>query len=97
MHFAVPIELKSIEAFALKRQARFPRNEDMLEMSTSFDAKTTRTASTMKKVGRKLHSPDGARVIVITPAQLAVIQRHLIRTGIRCAAKRGNIGSASPK
>jgi hypothetical protein len=75
MHFAVPIELKSIEAFALKRQARFPRNDDMLEMSTSFDTKTTRTASTMKKVGRKFHSPDGACVIVITPAQLAVIQR----------------------
>jgi uncharacterized protein (TIGR04255 family) len=75
IHFAVPLEQKSIDAFALKRQARFPRSEDILEMSASFDTKTTRTASTMKKVGRKLHSPDGARVIVITPAQLAVIQR----------------------
>ncbi len=75
MHFAVPLELKLIEAFAIKRQARFPRIEDMVEMSASFDAKTNRTASTMKKVGRKLHSSDGHRAIIIMPAQLAVIQR----------------------
>jgi uncharacterized protein (TIGR04255 family) len=75
MHFAVPLELKSIEAFALERQARFPHSEDMLEVSASFDTKANRTASTMKKIGRKLHSADDARVIVIMPAQMAVIQR----------------------
>jgi uncharacterized protein (TIGR04255 family) len=75
MHFAVPLEIKSIEAFALKRKARFPRREDMLEVKASFDTKAIRSASTMKKVGRRLHSSDDARVIVIMPAQLAVIQR----------------------
>lgn len=75
MHFAVPLEIKSIDAFAVKRKARFPRIEDMLEMKASFDTKANRSASVMKKIGRKLHSSDDARVIIIMPAQLAVIQR----------------------
>jgi uncharacterized protein (TIGR04255 family) len=74
MHFAVPLELKSIDAFALKRKARFPRSEDMVEVSASFDTQAKRTASSMKKIGRKLYSSDDARVILIMPAQFSLSQ-----------------------
>jgi uncharacterized protein (TIGR04255 family) len=46
----------------------------MIQMSTSFDTHTERTASNMKKIGRKLHSSDGARAIIIMPAQFSVSQ-----------------------
>jgi uncharacterized protein (TIGR04255 family) len=75
VHFAVPLEQKSIDAFALKRKARFPHSEDMVAVSASFDTQAKRTASSMKKIGRQLHSSDGGRAIIIMPTQLAVIQR----------------------
>ena len=74
MHFAVPLELKAIDAFATKRKAHFPRSEDIVEVSTSFDTQAKRTDLAMKKVGRKFYSSDGARAIVIMAAQFSVSQ-----------------------
>lgn len=73
MHFSAPLEMKWIDAFARKRKARFSHSEDMLEMSASFDARTHQTASNMTKIGRKLASADNTSVIIIMPAQLAII------------------------
>ena len=75
IHFAVPLEQKSIDAFALKRKARFPRSEDVVAVSASFDTQAKRTASSIKTIGRKVSSSDGARAIIIMPAQLAVIEQ----------------------
>ncbi len=72
IHFAVPLEQKSIDVFTLKRRAGFPRSEDMVEVNTSFDTQAERTASSMKKIGRRLYSADGARVIIILPTQFSV-------------------------
>jgi hypothetical protein len=64
--------LKWIDAFARKRKARFSHSEDLIEMSTSFNAQTHQTASNMKKIGCKLTSVDNTSVIVIMPTQLAI-------------------------
>lgn len=72
MHFSVPLEMKWIDAFARKRIARFPRSEDLLEMSALFNAQTHQTASNMTKIGRKLTSVDNTSVISIMPTQLSI-------------------------
>jgi uncharacterized protein (TIGR04255 family) len=75
LHFSTPMELKSIDAFALKSKTRFPHSEDMVEMSASFNPQANQSTSNIKKLGRKLSSLDGSRVIIILPLQFAVIQR----------------------
>lgn len=72
MHFSAPIEMKWIDAFARKRKARFSRSEDILEMSTLFNAQTHQTASNMTKIGCKLTSVDNTSVIIIIPTQLSI-------------------------
>jgi uncharacterized protein (TIGR04255 family) len=74
VHFSAPLELKWIDAFALKRKARFSRSEDMVQISALFHPQTARTASNVEKIGRKLTHSDGTRVIVITTTQMGLVQ-----------------------
>lgn len=71
-HFSVPLEQKWIDTFSRKRKARFPKSEELIEMSTSYNATTHQTASNSKKIGYKLTSIDYSSVITITPDQLAI-------------------------
>lgn len=72
LHFSTPLELKLIDAFARKHKTSFPNNEDVIEMSTSFNAQTQQTTSNTKKIGRKLTNIDNAKVITIMHSQLAI-------------------------
>jgi uncharacterized protein (TIGR04255 family) len=74
VHFDVPVEERSIDAFARKRKAAYPRVEDNVEMSASLDLSTHRAVATTRKVGRKLTSGDGSHVINFLLNQMAVIQ-----------------------
>ena len=74
LHFSRPVELKSIETFATRRKTRFPRNEELVQMSASFNPQTRQSASDVTGVGRKLISADGSRTIIVMPGQFAVSQ-----------------------
>lgn len=71
-HFSVPLEQKWIEAFSRKHKARFPKSEELIEMSASYNATTHQTASNTKKIGYKLTAIDHSSVITIKPDQLAI-------------------------
>jgi uncharacterized protein (TIGR04255 family) len=74
VHFSEPLELKWIDAFALKRKARFSRAEDMVEISATFHPQSAQSASNIKKIGRKLTDAGGSSVIIITATQMGIIQ-----------------------
>jgi uncharacterized protein (TIGR04255 family) len=74
IHLSVPLEMKWIDSFALKRKTSFPHSEDVIEMFTSFNAQTTQSTSQVKKVGRKIRSADGTRVVSVWPNQIAFSQ-----------------------
>jgi uncharacterized protein (TIGR04255 family) len=74
LHFFSPVELKAIEVYAAKRKARFPRNEEVIQMNASFNPQTGQTASNVLKFGRKLVSADGSRTVIAQPPQFAVSQ-----------------------
>jgi uncharacterized protein (TIGR04255 family) len=61
-----------IDAFAAKRKARFPRSEDLVEMKLEINLKDSHKNSS-RKVGVKLYSSDGARVIIFRGDQFALI------------------------
>jgi uncharacterized protein (TIGR04255 family) len=74
LHFSTPQELKTIDAFVHRLRTHFPRTEDMVQVSTMFNPQTQQIASNIQKLGRKLTSHDGSRVIIIMQHQFAVIQ-----------------------
>ncbi len=71
-HFSAPLEQKWIETFVRKRKTRFPSSEEIIEMSTSYNAQTHKTASNTKKIGHKFTNVDHSSIIVIKPDQLAI-------------------------
>jgi len=72
MHFTVHLEQKWIESFSRKRKMRYPHSEEIIEMSSSYNALTKQTVANTKIIGRKLTSIDHSSVISIMPGQLAI-------------------------
>lgn len=64
--------MKVIDAFAAKKKAKFPRNEDIIEMKFETNLENTHK-NTARKVGLKMSSADGSRVIIINSDQFALI------------------------
>jgi uncharacterized protein (TIGR04255 family) len=75
LHFSAPLDDKAIEALATKHKERFPRIEDMMEVSASFNVQTGFATSTSKKVGRKFQTADGTCSVIILNGQFAVSHR----------------------
>ncbi len=72
IHFAETIPLKTIEAFAAKRKAKFPRSEDLIETKFETNLKDTHKTG-VRKVGMRLHSSDGSRLIIFRGDQFALV------------------------
>src|SRR6202021_2079788 len=74
IHFSVPLEMKWIEAFAVKRKTKFPHSENVIQVATSFNTQTVQSTSEMKTIGREIRSVDGTRVVSVLPDQMAFSQ-----------------------
>jgi uncharacterized protein (TIGR04255 family) len=72
IHFSEAVPVKVIDAFAAKRKAKFPRNEDLIETKFETNLKDSHKNSS-RKVGVKLSSADGSRVIMFQSNQFALI------------------------
>ena len=72
VHLAESASVKAIETFAVKRKAKFPRSEDIIETKFETNLKGIERKES-KKVGMKLTSADGSRVIILRSDQFAVI------------------------
>lgn len=72
IHFPEAVPFKIIEAFAVKRKAKFPRSEDLIETKFETNLKDTHKTG-VRKVGMRLHSADGSRVIIFRGDQFALV------------------------
>lgn len=72
IHFSEPVPIKLIDAFAIKRKAKFPRREDVIEVQFEATAKDAHKKGS-RNVGVKLHSADGSRIIIFRGDQFALI------------------------
>jgi uncharacterized protein (TIGR04255 family) len=70
--FSTPLDLKTIDAFARKRKSRFPRIEDMIQVTAEINTQMRQADSNVRKFGRKLTSADSTHVIIITQGQIAI-------------------------
>lgn len=74
VHFVAPLNIGEIDAFARKRQGKYPRVDDNVEISTSFETPTRRAVASTRNVGKKLTSGDGSYMINFISGQMAVIK-----------------------
>jgi uncharacterized protein (TIGR04255 family) len=72
IHFFESVPVKVIDTFAAKKKRGFPRSEDIIEMTFATNLKDSHKNSSAK-VGIKLTSADGSRVIIFKHDQFALI------------------------
>jgi uncharacterized protein (TIGR04255 family) len=72
LHFFEPVPVKAIETFAAKRKSKFPRSEDLIEMEFETNLKDS-YKNRSRKIGQKLYSVDGSRIIIFQGNQFALI------------------------